>query len=648
MASEQARSKSQFVALCVVLALVGACDETVTHLTLELKLPPPYLKGFKCKKDPRWASQITIQAACDEGRKQASFDVQQGTLTLDGVPLGDCTVDVQATNVFGRTVLSGEADVTLVANQDQTLEIDLLLEPCREPNCDADGDELFNSDEKGLRTDPSRPDTDGDGLFDGAEVAFCCSDPLTFNKAGDCPLRIQQVDPALGPAGTLVKVRATSPLNNPKVLLGGVPLEQPLVNQAEVHGRVAKGAVLGEVFVTSAGSTSPPYQLLFTTLTRAPETLVAMQVLAGVKQGLMQEVVDIAHLGKLLIVLGHAKTPWSPRRPMVLVVDRESNAHQHFALPDMGAPVAMAVGKKRAVALLSDDKGKANLVVLELGTGKLKVARVVALTPPNPVDVVIDPQETGALVLMRDQLVRVPLATSGPGADAVVVKPIPGPGASSAKLACVGLTFHGGLSSVGQGAGVLFLSCNAASALCAKNSNCPQLATVVKYGPLSKCLPANAAGCWAYYQSKGRALGAPSINSKSARVYALTTSGIVDLPANINTGVIKTRVLKPVVQGGWPKELSTPSLIAAATTGHVYTVPASQDRSRMLRTNPANPDSSKRQGQPFVVGEKKEQGLMMALHPDGSVLDVVRRDYDGSQALVSICLRRCSGCVCSN
>lgn len=53
------------------------------------------------------------------------------------------------------------------------------------PEQDFDGDGLSNDDERLARTDPMNPDTDGDGITDGAEVHTFKSDPLNPDENGN-------------------------------------------------------------------------------------------------------------------------------------------------------------------------------------------------------------------------------------------------------------------------------------------------------------------------------------------------------------------------------------------------------------------------------------------------------------------------------
>jgi hypothetical protein len=59
----------------------------------------------------------------------------------------------------------------------------LFLGGCFDP--DPDDDQLLSADEANLGTDPSNPDSDGDGLKDGHEVYFHRTDPLQADSDGD-------------------------------------------------------------------------------------------------------------------------------------------------------------------------------------------------------------------------------------------------------------------------------------------------------------------------------------------------------------------------------------------------------------------------------------------------------------------------------
>lgn len=50
---------------------------------------------------------------------------------------------------------------------------------------DSDGDDLLDTEEKQLGTDPNNPDTDGDHLTDGQEVKILKTNPLKVDSDGD-------------------------------------------------------------------------------------------------------------------------------------------------------------------------------------------------------------------------------------------------------------------------------------------------------------------------------------------------------------------------------------------------------------------------------------------------------------------------------
>ncbi len=83
---------------------------------------------------------------------------------------GDKTLSV------GTNIIVGGRPVRLAAN--------VHYQPLPEQR-DSDGDELPTYLEQLLKTDPENPDTDGDGVYDGAEVLRTGTDPLLVDTDGD-------------------------------------------------------------------------------------------------------------------------------------------------------------------------------------------------------------------------------------------------------------------------------------------------------------------------------------------------------------------------------------------------------------------------------------------------------------------------------
>lgn len=83
--------------------------------------------------------------------------------------------------------------------------------PVSQPvNSDSDNDGLLNSEEAGLGTDPTNPDTDGDLLFDREEVAIYGTDPLNPDTDGDTYKDGSEVQGGYDPRGPgkLIKIPA--------------------------------------------------------------------------------------------------------------------------------------------------------------------------------------------------------------------------------------------------------------------------------------------------------------------------------------------------------------------------------------------------------------------------------------------------------
>ena len=135
------------------------------------------------------SADVTPGAA---GTNYVTSNPAVATLSSDGelTAVASGTVIVSALNEGAsgflrlQVVLSGDSDgdgipddVEVSLGLDPNDPVDALLDP--------DGDGLTNSDEVAYGTDPNDPDTDGDGLEDGEEVATTGTDPALFDTDGD-------------------------------------------------------------------------------------------------------------------------------------------------------------------------------------------------------------------------------------------------------------------------------------------------------------------------------------------------------------------------------------------------------------------------------------------------------------------------------
>ncbi|MCB0974708.1 MAG: DUF11 domain-containing protein [Actinobacteria bacterium] len=82
-----------------------------------------------------------------------------------------------------------------------------------DPLCDQDGDGLTNAQEATLGTDPTDPDTDDDGLTDGAEVLEHSTNPLDFDTDNDGLSDGEEVTGTDNPSTTPVAAGTSDPLD---------------------------------------------------------------------------------------------------------------------------------------------------------------------------------------------------------------------------------------------------------------------------------------------------------------------------------------------------------------------------------------------------------------------------------------------------
>lgn len=650
----------RIVPLTLAALLAAGCSETVGFLSIDLqaKYSPPIACGSEKEvQDPRLASTITLRAVCESGSIQSTHLISEGSASLQDIPLEECTIEVEAANRFGRTVLTGKASATIAEGENEPLQVYLQEQACADPlnfSCDQDQDQLADADEKGLGTDPQKPDSDQDGLEDGVEVMQCCTNPLGPNNK-PCSLLIQRVHPGMGPAGEFVMVKASNPLTNPQVSLGNAPLEIPLQDTKTVFGQVSKKATLGEVTVTSGVQKSPPYHSLFAVLRDDPELIIALDQRAGASALLMQEVVDLAYQGDRLFLLGRAGTSTrSVAASVVLVVDRLKKKHTRLVLPHKGSPKALAAGPKYLALLLQDDSvKKATLLFYEQGVGSgLKYHKALSLALPNPVDMMLEPDGTGLLVLFSGHLVRVSLttlSTSGntfPLTKKVVFGRPPVGAMAQISGRCTGLDYFKP-ATAGAGMGTAYLACNINSALCKAGQSCPIWGQLVQVGPVLKCLGNKVPllpgkdPCWITTTSKAPLplLGAPAVDSKNKKVYLRTPGFVTYTPLDSTGSQIRTMPLFIAVK--WQGGSTAPDQMILDGGGHLFAASGPL----VHRLLPQQSSEKLRRGLPFAVGPDQES-LMLGLSSDGSLLDVVRREFGSLHSLMSVCLKRCTGCLC--
>ena len=149
--------------------------------------------------------------------------------------------------------------------------------------------------------------------------------------------------------GEPVLIRTTASLKNPKVVLGGAPLESLQSDNTTVFGRVAKRAVLGDVSLTSDGTSAPAFSDLFAVLFDDPQPVIEIeQQTGGVNLALMQTVVDLASAGNRLWLLGSSGRISSDGTagglPILLFTDRVTKDTARVPVPVLsgGRPVAPA------------------------------------------------------------------------------------------------------------------------------------------------------------------------------------------------------------------------------------------------------------------------------------------------------------------
>ena len=638
-----------FLALALALA---SCSETVAFLPLELEAPA-WEPAITCSDDLRRVKEVLIRAECPGATLEERFASSAGAVSLNEVPLGECNISVAGLNRYGRTVASGSTSAEIAVGENPPVKISLLEEKCTGP-CDGDSDGLADADEKKLGTSTSKQDDDGDGLYDGLEVMTCCSDP-TKPDGKSCQLAIYDVTPPLGPPGEWVLTKATKPVTSPKVILGGKPLENPLVDSSTIFGRVGKEAVLGDVVLTTSANEKAKYKNLFGVLLKDPEMWIDLDQKAGAKVGIMQEAVDLAHETTLLIALGRSSLVGGAKLPVLLFLNRATGLQTRLPINTPAAPVAVDLVKGRLGVVLRTSTNTSMVIGYQLDalTGKITGATSKVFSAPGAVDLALEPSGAAALVLSRAQLTRVTLTGNGK-VSAVSVSVQPGnikPGSlPPVRTTCTGMTYHEPLGTT-PGEGTAYLACSGQKQPCAAGQQCPGLGTLLALRPAATCLAKGAAGgltamagCWTVYTNSQAQItvGAPLLDTLVSRVYLLTNKGIFSGGYPGKAAKVGVMVLQPLHL--FPRQglLAGLRVMSLDTQRQLYVA----DGEFVRRLQLGGASGGKVPSQTFRVGWAKEEATNLSVSGDGSILEIGRQRGGALHSLAGVCLRRCATCLC--
>ena len=644
------------LALLAALAL-AACSETVAFLPLELEVPA-WEPAITCPNDPRRVKEVVIRVECPGATLEERFSTSEGAVSLSEVPLGECLITVTGINAYGRVLLSGSASAEVAVGDNPAVKISLREQKCA-GQCDADDDGLADSDEKSIGTSSANSDHDGDGLYDGLELQTCCTDPLKptpQTATNSCKLVIQEVTPPLAPPGDWVLIKTSKQLTAPKVVLGGAPLDAPLSDSFTLFGRVSPRAVLGEIALTTAAKETATYKNLFAVLLKDPEMWFDLDQKAGAKVGLMQEAVDMAHVGTLLVTLGRSGPVGNSRIPVLHFLNRATGTQTRLPITTQSPPVAVDYVTSRLGVLLRTGTNTASVLGYQLDpkTGKITGGTAKAISAPGVVDMKLDSSGGSALVLSRAQLTGVPLSGSSQP-NAVVVSVQPGSAAPGSvppvRTTCTGLAYHEP-SGVKPGEGTAFMACSGQKQPCSVG-NCPSWAAMLALGPVTSCLAKAAAGgtkamtgCWTVYTATQAqtTLGAPLVDPQASKVYLLTNRGVYAgaFPGKVAT--VAVRPMQPVLAYQHQGKTAGLRVMTQDALGRLYVADGPAVRRLDVRTAAA--PSGKVPHRSFLAGWAKEEAALLSVSGDGSLLEVSRQRGGALHSLAGVCLRRCATCLC--
>ena len=234
-----------------LVATQAACSgETATQPTLGTAASSDTLVGDLATGgdgDAQAPSDAT-QALDAQEQDSGAQDVVGDTATVDAAPSDDALAGQDADN---DSQVALDADPSKTDTDKDGLsdseEVALGTDP---NNADTDGDGLSDGEEVALGTDPKKPDTDGDGLTDGAEVNKYATDPLLpanvyyFSDSlfmADLSAQLGMPDDALAFLGLAAYLNAelpavfATPANSSATCNAAVPLTTAMAWRAPVY-----------------------------------------------------------------------------------------------------------------------------------------------------------------------------------------------------------------------------------------------------------------------------------------------------------------------------------------------------------------------------------------------------------------------------
>ncbi|MDR6884330.1 S-layer homology domain-containing protein [Bacillus sp. 3255] len=145
------------------------------------------------------AKTVTLSGTVRTSVTSVTYSVYQGGVTWEGIT----TELLEESGSFywhitGLPMLAGENKVIVFASDGHGLKGTANITIVRTVS-DKDSDGLPDVEERTIETDPLNPDTDGDGLIDGAEVLLYRTNPLLQDTDGDGLRDAVEVDALLNP-----------------------------------------------------------------------------------------------------------------------------------------------------------------------------------------------------------------------------------------------------------------------------------------------------------------------------------------------------------------------------------------------------------------------------------------------------------------